>query len=96
MPGTRALESLVPLLTLLQGNIPRSSLACRCKPFCRVQGAAKLTLREYLRKIILARRSNIFTQWPAHVRALRCLSYGAGGLLKLPLYAIFVANFLLL
>ena len=42
-PGTRALKSLAPLLTLLQGNIPRSSLACRCKPFCRVQGAAERT-----------------------------------------------------
>ena len=44
MPGTRALESLAPLLTLLQSNIPRSSLACRYKPFCRVQGAAELNL----------------------------------------------------
>jgi hypothetical protein len=43
VPGTRALKSLAPLLTLLQGNIPRSSLACRCKPFCRVQGAAERT-----------------------------------------------------
>ena len=43
VPGTRALESLAPLLTLLQSNIPRSSLACRCKPFCRVQGAAERT-----------------------------------------------------
>ena len=95
-PGTRALKSLAPLLTLLQGNIPRSSLACRYKPFCRVQGAAKLTLREYLRKIILARRSNILTQWPAHVRALRCLSYGAGGLLKLLVRDIYCELFIAL
>ena len=50
-PGTRALKSLVPLLTLLQGNIPRSSLACRYKPFCRVQGAAERCCQRAQRKL---------------------------------------------
>ena len=33
---------------------------------------------------------------PAKERTVGCVAYGAGGLLKFPLYAIFIANFLLL
>ena len=51
VPGTRALESLAPRLKLLQGNIPRSSLACRYKPFCRVQGAAERCCQRAQRKL---------------------------------------------
>ena len=39
----RISRSLLLLVNCLAGNITRPSLACRCKPFCRQQGAADRT-----------------------------------------------------
>ena len=39
----RTSRSLLLLVNCLAGNITRPSLACRCKPFCRQQGAADRT-----------------------------------------------------
>ena len=46
--------------------------------FCRAQGAAELAPCGYVRKYIPALRSDSLAQWPAHGRALRCFTYGAG------------------
>ena len=71
VPGTRALESLAPLLTLLQGNIPRSSLACRYKPFCRVQGAAERCCQRAQRKLACWLHSECSTFKPKATHCVR-------------------------
>ena len=71
VPGTRALESLTPRLTLLQGNIPRSSLACRYKPFCRVQGAAERCCQRAQRKLACKLHSECSTFKPKATHCVR-------------------------
>jgi hypothetical protein len=50
----RTSRSLLLLVNCLAGNITRPSLACRCKPFCRQQGAADRTSYGIFWKNIIA------------------------------------------